>query len=273
MFQVRHKRTMLTSAVIMAELIYHSVVRSVRKTHGNALMSIGINLLQMAIMMAAFYILFSLLGLRGAMIRGDFLVYIMTGIFLYMTHIKALGAVAGSEGPSSAMMQHAPMNTVIAIVSGALSALYIQVLSLVVILFAYHVGVTPFEVENPIGAFGMLLLAWFTGAALGVVLLSIKPWAPTVVQVFTLIYQRANMIASGKMFVANMLPADKLRLFDWNPLFHTIDQSRGFAFVNYFPRNSSWEYAFIVGLVLLMLGLMGEFYTRRHASASWNARR
>jgi hypothetical protein len=26
-------------------------------------------------------------------------------------------------------------------------------------------------------------------------------------------------------------------------------------------------------LVMLMLGLMGEFYTRRHASASWEARR
>jgi hypothetical protein len=25
--------------------------------------------------------------------------------------------------------------------------------------------------------------------------------------------------------------------------------------------------------VLLMIGLMGEFYTRRHASISWNARR
>jgi hypothetical protein len=26
-------------------------------------------------------------------------------------------------------------------------------------------------------------------------------------------------------------------------------------------------------LVVLMLGLMGEFYTRRHSSASWEARR
>jgi hypothetical protein len=25
--------------------------------------------------------------------------------------------------------------------------------------------------------------------------------------------------------------------------------------------------------VLLMIGLMGEFFTRRHASASWDARR
>jgi hypothetical protein len=29
----------------------------------------------------------------------------------------------------------------------------------------------------------------------------------------------------------------------------------------------------VIGLVLIMVGLMGEFYTRRHASISWSARR
>jgi len=75
------------------------------------------------------------------------------------------------------------------------------------------------------------------------------------------------------MFVANTMPGYMLAMFDWNPLFHIIDQSRGFAFINYNPRNSNWEYALTVGLILIMLGLMGEFYTRRHASLSWDARR
>ncbi len=35
------------------------------------------------------------------------------------------------------------------------------------------------------------------------------------------------MIASGKMFVANMLPTSMLLMLDWNPLFHCIDQARG----------------------------------------------
>ena len=29
----------------------------------------------------------------------------------------------------------------------------------------------------------------------------------------------------------------------------------------------------MIGLILIMVGLMGEFYTRRHASLSWGARR
>ncbi|MEO0746263.1 MAG: ABC transporter permease, partial [Pseudomonadota bacterium] len=42
---------------------------------------------------------------------------------------------------------------------------------------------------------------------------------------------------------------------------------------NYNPRYSDWEYAWWVGVILIMVGLMGEFYTRRHASISWSARR
>ncbi len=273
MFQHTHNRTTLGSAFVMAELIFHSTARSIRKTHGNAMMSLVMNMLQMAIMVAAFYVMFSILGLRGAAVRGDFLLYIMSGIFLYMTHVKTLGAVTGAEGPASAMMKHAPMNTIIAIASSALGALYIQVLSLFVILFGYHVGVTPFEIQHPVSAFGCLLIAWFTGAALGVVLLALKPWFPTFISIFSTIYQRANMIASGKMFLANSLPSDKLALFDWNPLFHIIDQSRGFVFINYNPRYTSIDYPILMGIVFLMVGLMGEFYTRRHASVSWEARR
>ncbi len=128
-------------------------------------------------------------------------------------------------------------------------------------------------IDQPLPAFGMLLLAWFNGCTVGLVFLAIKPWFPTAVGVMTTVYQRANMIASGKMFLANSLPGYMLAMFDWNPLFHAIDQSRGFVFINYNPRYSSWEYAFWVGVVLLMVGLMGEFYTRRHASVSWSARR
>jgi ABC-type polysaccharide/polyol phosphate export permease len=272
MFQVRTSQGSFGKVITFCDLVYHNIVRAIRKSHSNALMSIVTNLMQMIVFVLAFYFMFSILGLRGAVLRGDFLVYIMTGIFLFMTHIKTVGAVAGSEGPASPMMKHAPMNTSIAIAAAALSQLYIQMLSLFVIMFAYHVLVTPFDVQNIPGVMGMIMLAWFTGLAIGLVFLAIKPWSPGISSLLATIYQRANMIASGKMFVANTLTPTMLNMFDWNPLFHCIDQSRGFAFVNYAPRNSSIEYPLYVGLILLVVGMMGEFYTRKHASASWSAR-
>ncbi|MGH1423761.1 MAG: ABC transporter permease [Pseudooceanicola sp.] len=273
MFEQNTPRTTLQSALQHWDLIYHSIVRDVRKSHGNALMSILLNMFQAAMFVIAFYVMFSVLGLRSSAVRGDFLLYIMSGIFLFMTHTKTLGAVAGSEGPNSAMLKHAPMNTAITILSAALGTLYIQVLSCVVILFIYDVIFAPITIEQPIGAFFCLLVAWFTGMALGVMLLAIKPWFPRFVGIFTTVYQRANMIASGKMFLANTLPGYMLAMFDWNPLFHSIDQARGYIFINYYPHYTNITYPILLGVTMVMLGLMGEFYTRRHASVSWGARR
>lgn len=273
MFHNTRKVSGISGAFTLAELVYHSIARKIRKTHGNAMMSIVVNLLQLVVFVMAFYIMFSLLGLRSSAVRGDFLLYLMSGIFLYMTHSKTLGAVVGSEGPTSPMMLHAPMNTIVAIASSALSALYIQVLSLALILFVYYMAFQHFVVDQAAAAFGMLLIAWFGGVAIGTVLLALKPWFPTAVGMVTLVYQRANMIASGKMFLANSLPTFMLNLFDWNPLFHCIDQARGFTFINYSPRYSTVLYPIIAYGVILMIGLMGEFYTRRNSSVSWNARR
>lgn len=273
MFQASSRQTRLGGALTIFELVFHSIVRGVRKSHNNAFIAIGYNMLQVVLFVAVFYVMFTVLELRGSAVRGDFLIYVMSGIFLFMTHTKALSAVTGAEGATAPMMQHAPMNTVVSILSAALGSLYIQVLSAGVILFVYHVAFVPLDIDDPIGAFAMLLLAWFTGCAIGLILLALKPWFPVFVGIFTTIYQRANMIASGKFVLANTLPGFMLAMFDWNPLFHAIDQARGFAFINYNPRYTSIEYPLWLGIVLLMIGLMGEFYTRRNASLSWSARR
>jgi len=271
MFQPQTRQTTWRIVIRMAELVYHSIVRDIRKTHRNALVGLFLNILQTLMLVLTFFFMFQLLGMRGSAIRGDFLLYIISGIFLYMTHTKALSAVVSSEGPASPMMQHAPMNTTIAILAAALSSLYLQILSLVVVLFLYHVAVTPVYIDQPIGAMGMLLAAWFVGVAIGMVLLAAKPWAPEGVKFLVSVYTRVSMIASGKMFVANSLPSTMLALFDWNPLFHTIDQARGYIFLHYNPHFSSSTYPVYVAVGLLVIGLMGEFYTRKNASLSWRA--
>jgi len=273
MFEAHRPKSRTHSAFSMLELIYHSIVRNIRKSHRNAVVGLFMSMLQTIIFVLVFYIMFSVLGLRGSAIRGDFILYIMSGILLFLTHTKTMSAVVGAEGPASAMMKHAPMNTIISIVSAALASLYIQLLSLITVLYIYHILLGPITIYQPIGAFGMVLSAWFSGVAVGIVFVALKPWFPGFVSVASMIYQRANMIASGKMFVANTLPGYLLAMFDWNPLFHAIDQARGFTFINYNPHFSSVTYPLKVSVVLIMVGLMLEFYTRKKASVSWDATR
>ena len=271
MFQRELRTTTLQSAVATAEVIFHAAVRNVRKSHGNAVIGLLLNIFQTLLMIAVFYLLFELLGMRGTVIRGDYLLYIMSGIFVFMTHVKTVGAVVGCEGHASPMMKHSPMNTFVAVAAAALGALYQQFLSAVVILYVYHAAFVPITIEDPVGIMAMFMLAWASGLALGMVFQAAKPWWPEGIGMISQIYMRANMILSGKMFVANMMPGHVLAFFDWNPLFHIIDQGRGYLFLNYSPHFSNVAYPIWCTLAFVMVGLMGEFYTRKHASASWGA--
>ena len=261
-----------TVAVTTCELIFNQAIRNVRKNHGNAIIGLMLNIAQTMLLVAVFMIIFIFAGMRSAAIRGDTLIYLMSGVFLFMAHIKVLSAVSSAEGPTSTMMKHRPMNSIVSIFGAALAELYIQVLSVVVILFMYHVIWTPVEIYQPIAAFGRLLAGWFAGLAIGVLLYAIRPWAPEVSKLLTQLFARMNMVASGKFFLANMLPESFLHYFMWNPLFHAIDQARGFAFINYNPMHTYAIYPVLFGLVVLFFGMLLESFTRKHASLSWSSK-
>jgi ABC-type polysaccharide/polyol phosphate export permease len=267
-----HERSWLGLGFETLELIYHVSVRNLRKTHGNAVLGMVMSIVQALLMVLIMYAMMHIFGLRRVAVRGDFMLYVMSGVFMFMTHVKAITAVASADGPTSAMMMHAPMNPIISIMGAALASLYQQTLAAAVILFAYHALFNPITIDQPVGMLGMFLLSWFCGIGIGMVFLSAVPWQPEAISIIRTIYTRANMIASGKMVLANNLPSERRAIFDWNPLFHTIDQARGYIFLNYTPRFTSIDYAVTVGLVCIMIGLMAEFFTRQHASASWNKR-
>jgi len=273
MFAPNRSNTTLSAILRFVDVVYHGAVRSIRRTDGNALIGLIKSIGQTIMMVAVFAVMLSSLGMRQVAIQGDYFIYLMTGIFVFMTHVKTIGAVAMSEGPTSPMMQHAPMNTLVSILSAALSTLYIQFLGLIFMLFIYHVGWNRVTIDDVPGSIGMVFLAWYTGIGTGLIFLAAKPWFPGPAGMVQQVYTRVNLFASGKLTVGNTLPFWMLPYFTWNPLFHIIDQMRGFVFINYNPHFSNWPYAFYVGTAMLMVGFIAEGYTRRHASLSWYSKR
>jgi len=166
-------------------------------------------------------------------------------------------------------MQHAPMNTMISVCLAALQSLYQQTITIGTIFLIYHLTFNPVDIFNPIGLAGVFLLSWFTG----VVFLALTPWHPPLVNILLMAYRRVNMLTSGKMFVADTLLSFMLAMFDWNPLFHCLDQARGIMFINYSPMHSNLSYPPKVPLVAMVLGLMCEFFTPKRASMSWGSTR
>ena len=83
MFQTSSPESRLGAAIYLSERIYHASVRKVRQKHGNALLSILVTIGQTALFTLAFYIMFAILPIRAAGIRGDFFIYTMSGVFLF----------------------------------------------------------------------------------------------------------------------------------------------------------------------------------------------
>lgn len=264
----------LARAHLLSERVFAATVRHVRRGHSNGIAALLSNILQTLIFLGAFVLLYAFVpGMGAHAVRGDFVLFLITGIFLFMTHVKTVGAVAAADGPGSPMMTHAPMTTAVGLLAAALSALYLQTFSVLIVLVGVHVAWHPVVIADPVGTALMLGLAWLTGVGVGTILLAAKPWAPQATQVATQLYSRVNMILSGQMFLANALPGSVIVWFGWNPLFHAIDQARGYAFVNYSPHHTGWPYPAAAAIALLVLGMMAELYTRRRASLSWFAAR
>ena len=170
------------------------------------------------------------------------------------------------------MMNHSPMNTLVAIAGAAVGTLYSQFLAIFAILFTYHCAFNPVVIDQPAGALMTLLLAWASGIGIGMIFRAAMPWNRDFFGIVRSIYTRMNMLFSGKMMVANVMGNTLLWMFYWNPLFHIIDQTRGFMFLNYIPRITNMTYPVCISAILIVLGLMGEHFTSKRMSRSWGAR-
>lgn len=271
MFKQRQNRNMFQAAFTTLALIYHQTVYNLRTEHRNAVVGLLLTMVQSALFVVVFLAMYALIGLKSSPIRGDFLLYIMSGIFVFMLHVQTVGAIAASHSISSGIIKHEPLNAAVLISGAALAVLYRQTIGCIVILSLYHLAFQEISIYDPLGAGALFLLSWFSGCCVGLVFLGIRPWSPQACKVLTTLYQRVNMFASGKFFVANTLPGFILPWFAWNPLFHLIDQERGFLFINYSPHRTSLLYPLWFSIGCLMIGLLINFTTRKYESISWSA--
>jgi len=262
------RQSLVLDAFTFIELLFHTIVREVRSESGSAMLGILGAVGRTLIMVAAFYVIFEFLGARSALIRGDVILFLVSGVVLFFMHNGAISKTLKAGAFAGPMMLHAPMTVTLSILAATLSVLYLNILALGIILVAIHLLGDGLEIYDPAGIMLPFFLAWASGVIIGLIFLLIKPFAPKLVQLISPVYMRANIITSGKMFTANLLPSMVLPLFAWNPLFHTIDQMRGALFVNYVPHNTSITYPIYFVAGGLVLGMMGEFWLRKTVSRS-----
>ena len=56
------------------------------------------SILQAGMFVGGFYLMFYFIGGREAKLHSDFMMYLLSGIYLYLWHIRAVAAVSAAEG-------------------------------------------------------------------------------------------------------------------------------------------------------------------------------
>lgn len=200
---------------------------------------------------AFFWFVFEMIGKRGLVLRGDLVTFLLTGIFLFFLCVRAQARVQLDGG--KAMMSRA--HPILRAWAGGVSVLYITVVAMVIVFLGNYLIMGVAELQDPAGVILPIAVTWMFGIGAGMCFsgLSLSIGGR---ETMNLVFSRVMFVTSGKFFVANAVPGWVRCYFDWNPLFHLVDQLRGAVFVNYTARHTSLEYPAAVAFALLVLGHM-----------------
>lgn len=216
-------------------------------------------------MCVGFLAAYEFLGLFRPAIRGDIVIFLLTGIYLFQLASRTRGAAELTGG--GALLWHQPVQPALVAWSGALSALYITGASMALILTAAGLWRGLPGAADPAGLVAPLLLAWLFGVGSGMVMSGVARYTGGA-GLMGMAWQRAMFLTSGIFFLAGTIPGWLRPWFDWNPLFHIIDAMRMAAFVNYSGGDTSLSYAAACVAGLLLVGHALERRVRADFSIS-----
>ena len=269
----RNNTSLLYEVFRFFDLLYHTTVRNIRKESANPIIAVVNQILTALVLVVVFLFFIRILGMRSLAIRGNEVQFIMAGIFLFLVHNGALGAGGSIGSQRNALNLHTHVTHFMSLFAAGFAQLYISILAATICLGLSHIILEPVEFHRFSGFAFAFFMAWISGLSIGYFFNAIMPFAPRIVALIQTFYSRGNMIFSGKMTLANSLPAMMLPYFLWNPLFHIIDYSRGESFINYTPRVTNINYPIYLTIIVFILAMMLQKNADKKVSASWGARR
>lgn len=234
-------------------VLHSTSVRMIREDNGKSSLGFVTGIAEMAVYSGVIYFAITLLGKRDVALRGDALTFVLTGLAIFIMHKKTLQAVQNAVKSNHNMLLHRPASTTVFIWGGAIGRFYNTAMMIVIVFAAKYFLTGVFDINNVFGCISMLLLAWLLGIGVGMIFHYVHYYVSWI-GIFSRAWARTMLWTSGLFFAANNIPRMYLPYLDWNPMLHIIDQSRGYAFVNYTPHNTTLTYPIVVTAIVFLIG-------------------
>jgi len=239
---------------IQRSVIYALFLREIRGRFGKYRLGYLWAVLQPLLHILAMALIFGHASKRG-MPEIDYLVLLVSGFvpwfFFSQTINKCMSAVDGNRS-LFAYRQVKPIDAIMARVQVELVTYTVLMAALLAIggLLGRSVAMS-----DPLGVLCSYLLLVILAIAVGMVLCIAAAFFDDLVR-FVPILMRPLYFVSGLFFPLSVIPPEMRYLFDWNPILHFVELSRGHWFASYPAVITSYDYLIQSVMVLMLFALL-----------------
>jgi len=180
-----------------------------------------------------------------------FMIYGMLLVRLFLMTFGNISTVIKQNKQLLAFRQVQPISTVVAASLFELLVIMFVILILFVILYLLRVDAT---LNDPLTVFVCIIQVWLLASSLGLLFGIASIYLPELDKM-SIFVQRPVFFMSGIFFSLQDIPKEFWHYFDWNPILHAVELSRGAAYPSYITEGVSLSYVFLSTLILTAFAL------------------
>lgn len=243
-----------TSLQIMRDTIHALLMRELKTRFGAKKLGYFWAFMEPAAQASIMALMFSLIG-RSSLAGVPVALFMLSGILPFKFFSKLLPQLAQAVSANKSLFAYRQVTAIDPIITRLIiEAVTFVVVYVVILMVMAWMGfeVWPHDLLALLGVSALLLIL---GAGMGLIMCSAVAHWEDASKILAMV-MTPMLFISGVFFCATMIPSQYWYLFDWNPIFHVIELSRGAMFASYTTPIGSWQYVSLCALVSVSIGLM-----------------
>jgi len=180
-----------------------------------------------------------------------FMIYGMLMVRLFLATFDSCASAISKNKALFAFRQVQPISTIIALALFEFLTIIFVIIVLYLIIYLLNVE---FQLNDPLVIFSCIFQVWLFGCSFGLLFAIGQAYFPELNKLKIFI-QRPIFFMSGIFFSLKDIPKDYWYIFDWNPILHAIELSRGASFLSFNSQGVSLSYLFFCTLIVFSFSL------------------
>ena len=246
--------TKRTSWQINKAVIFALLMREMRTRFGNYRLGYMWALLEPAMHIAVFALLFGYV-MQRTMPGIDYTLFLVSGIIPWLLFNSILSRGMSAVSANSGLFGYRQVKPMDAFITRAILEWLIYLSTYIIFLCLAAWAGLEVAIEDPLGVIAALFLLFLFSCGLALTLCVVVTQFPEI-QKFLPVVLRPLYFMSGIFFTLEMVPHEYRGYLLWNPILHANELSRVAMFKTFETAGANWEYLISCAILSLTFGMM-----------------